>query len=232
MRVYTLNLRAGGGTRLAGVMASIKRHDPDVLVLTEFRLGATGRVLAGLLDCAGYVRQFHSAPPPGTNSVLLASRLGGEPHPLERAHYRLVSARIDGLIVTGVYMPSTRPKLEFWDSDLQPALDNLVSRPSVVVGDFNTGEARDRQMKARFFAEANFNACLENGWTDAWRALNGDAMDYSWLSHTRNGFLLDHVWLSEPVKHRLKHAYLSHDERLSGTSDHSALVVDLCDNKQ
>ncbi len=227
MRIYTLNLRAGGGNRLARILASIEHHDADVLVLTEFRLGLSGEALIAQLERAGYTTHVHSDPLPRTNSVLLASRLPADTHALDLPHHRLVSAQIDGLIITGVYMPNTRPKLEFWLSHLQPALDSLVAHPAVIVGDFNTGEVRDRQMKQRFFAEANFIACLANGWTDAWRTVNGDALEYSWLSHTKNGFLLDHLWLSQPATHRLKHAYLSHDERLAGTSDHSALIVDL-----
>ena len=35
--IMTLNIRHGGGNRVQGILDAVSTHDPDVLILTEFR---------------------------------------------------------------------------------------------------------------------------------------------------------------------------------------------------
>jgi len=45
MKLYTLNIRHGGGKRIDRIINSIKKQnaDVDVNVITEFRLGENGK---------------------------------------------------------------------------------------------------------------------------------------------------------------------------------------------
>jgi hypothetical protein len=45
MKVVSLNIRSGGGPRVAAIRDFIEDHDPDVVVLTEWRDTAGGRSL-------------------------------------------------------------------------------------------------------------------------------------------------------------------------------------------
>ena len=75
---------------------------------------------------------------------------------------------------------------------------------------------------------ARFDALVAAGWTDAWRTLHPDAVEYSWHhAHSRSGFRLDHALLSASLAPSLVGAAYRHDIRTFRTSDHSGLVLDL-----
>ena len=186
-----------------------------------------GGALERHLADTGYTHQQHGDPPTGTNSVLVASRLPMSVKRLHTPHHRLVAVAIDGLSITGVYLPLRKRNVAFWISHFQPALDELRAGLSVVIGDFNTGDDRDREARQPFFAEHLFKANVEGNWVDAWRAMHPERRESSCRSNRGNGFLIDHVWLSQAVRETLRSAIICHGIRDAGPSDHAALTVDL-----
>ena len=74
MRLLAWNIRQGGGTRLAGIMAAIARHDADVLVLSEYRGGDSADRLRSALKSGGYRYVTKLMPPANRTGVLIAAR--------------------------------------------------------------------------------------------------------------------------------------------------------------
>lgn len=249
MRLLTLNLRHGGGARMPRLLAHLRAHEADVLVLTEHRHNAASVLLREGLAAAGYVHQLASAPgapdrrgrrgrratPPRTNHVLVAAR-----RPLRPARepalafdpLRLLPVRLDGLRLVGLHLPNLKAKLPHWAALLRLAA-RLERRPggepAVFLGDFNTGHApQDVETPGFAFTASGQLAALEaRGWVDAWRRLHPHGREYTWYSHRRNGFRLDHALLSPACAPALRAARFDHTVRTSGASDHAALIVDL-----
>lgn len=226
MRILTLNLRAGGGTRVPALADAITGFDADVLVLTEYRAGASGAALVASLARAGYEHVGHSDPPPRTNSVVVVSRLPTEHGPLVAPHHRIVSLCVGGIALLGLYLPLTRQKVEFWDAHLAGAIESLRGRPSILIGDFNTGAADERQSRVRYFAEDQYEALLRDGWVDPVR-VEGAPPEFTWFSHVGNGFTLDHALVSSDLASRVRSAAIAHHPRLAGITDHSAVVLEV-----
>jgi exonuclease III len=98
VRVFAWNIRQGGGARLSRIADALARHDADILVLSEYRGGASGDRLRAALETLGYGYTTTLAPPPGRSGVLIAARFafddygavgGGLPEP-----YRMVGAEL------------------------------------------------------------------------------------------------------------------------------------------
>jgi exonuclease III len=233
MRLLAWNIRHGGGRRLPSIFDALAVHAPDVVVLCEYRQ-STGPLLRAALKQMGYSFATDIEPPRGRNGVLIAAR-----HPLRAARvlshhveepYRLVHTELPcGLQLVGVYMPNLLRKVPYWDAVLRAARRRRGG-PAIFVGDFNT---------TRHFLDEAGAVCLTSqymddieraGFRDAWRDRNPAAREFSWYSHRGNGFRLDHAFCSAPLASRLRAIRYSHDERLRGVSDHSAIVMDFMPN--
>jgi len=231
MRILTLNILRGGNQRIAALVAALRSHDADVLVLPEYRANDAGRRLASLLAGAGYGHWADADPPPHTNSVAVASRLpfGAVTRPLEgnaNAH-RVLEVEVGSFTLGAVYFPLNLPKVAFLREQFLPLAASRVDQPYAFVGDWNTGRHYVDETGATFFGVAEFESLLAAGWTDAWRSLRPFAHEYSWYSNAGNGFRLDHALLSPSLTPALVAAEFSQQERLDRATDHAALVVDL-----
>jgi exonuclease III len=67
----------------------------------------------------------------------------------------------------------------------------------------------------------------KEGLVEAWRTLNKDVRQYSWVNNRGDGFRIDHAFLSPILRPRLVRASYSHAERKDKISDHSLLIVEL-----
>lgn len=252
MRILTWNICRGRRdvNPLARALAEIAA---DVLVLTEFRANGTGARLLSELQAYGYEHSIYRAGLPKSSGVALISRhrmaMREEegPHRLAHRwkHVSLVDKEIDllGVYLNGSPGPpeTTAQKQAFWDR-IHVAAERLIERPTVIIGDLNTGLHRIDEEGATFRCSESFRVLLQLGWIDAFRALHGDRREYTWWSN-RRGFRLDHAFLSPQLAQSLKSAnyiartasyVLAHTRprpwpRELGTSlsDHSALIVEL-----
>ena len=235
MKVLAWNIRHGGGKRLSRIAASILSHAPDVIVLSEFR-SVPGVELENLLAAGGY-GHFHAGPlEPRKNGVAIASRWAvvactGSP-PFEVPSHRWVEAAIPelGITVAGFYGPLENESYMEWWNSVRTAVESRIQQPFLLAGDFNTGMSVVDAPRDPFYCSDHFYALQQLGMTDAWRFRNADAREYSWYSRRGgkdlNGFRLDHILTSPALSARIAGATYSHDERLAGTSDHSALLVE------
>lgn len=227
MRILTQNLRSGGGKRVAALAVSIVASDPDVAVLTEFRVGQSGTALLEALAGYGYSEVLHGNPPSRTNSTVVVSRLPLVVETLPKAHHRIVAAKVGGISLRGIYLPLNAAKVLFWDEYLAPTISELAGRSAVVIGDFNTGASDERPARVRYFAEDRYLALLASGWVDAVRSQNAGTPEFTWFSHIGNGFTLDHALVSPLLGSRISSATVIHAPRLAGMTDHSGIIIDL-----
>jgi exodeoxyribonuclease-3 len=230
VRLLAWNIRQGGGTRLAGIIAAIVRHDADVLILSEYRGGDSAERLRVALQASGYRYVTQLPPPPRRTGVLIAARRRFVERGPLCAHveepWRLVDVDLGKLRLTGVYMPNLRSKVPYWQT-LVDAFAARTNGDALAIGDFNTCRAYVDESGA-IDATAHFMDSMGAiGFRDLWRHRYPDGREFSWYSHRGNGFRIDHAFLSPGLAARAGTIRYSHQERLSGWSDHSLLLLDL-----
>ncbi len=230
MRLVTWNIRAGGGKRIPGIVDVILEERPDILVLTEYR-PKPGKILLDQLASENFHR-IAGEPDGPHNSVCILAKRPIDPHPcshIPKSLHRWISVLSveHDLAILGVHVPNVSEvwnKREFLECIDHFVRDNL-NRPALVIGDLNT--ARDEDCEGAFINEATyFNGYLSKGWVDAWRFLHPEAREFTWYSHKKNGFRLDHCLISEALKSKLSAASYRHDVRMNGLSDHSLMTVE------
>jgi exonuclease III len=230
MRILTLNICHGGGSRVPAICTSIARHNADILVLTEFREGRSGRAVRERLAAEGWIHQTTIDPPPKTNGVVIASRIPfGMTTRLSTSgleQWRAIECQFDRFDLLGVYVPLGSSKPTFWNA-LNTVARHNRDRNYLILGDFNTGRHLIDEAGTTFLCEKSFRELEELGFIDAWRSLHPEAREYSWFSRAANGFRLDHCFLAPSLVTRFISARYSHTEREQRVSDHSALIVDL-----
>lgn len=229
VRLLCWNIRHGGGSRIARIHAAIRSHRADIVVLTEFRENPPGSLLRDSLAADGLVFQVTSQPPQRANGVLIAARepfeICKEPEDVPPDRHRWVTVRFAAFGVTGAYFPSLHEKVPHLDYLLRRATQFADTR-HLFTGDFNTGKNHIDERGAVFHYGHYFDDMADAGWYEAWRHLHPRGRQYSWYSHKRNGFRIDHAFLSPRLRPDLRAARYSHRHRKDGTSDHSALLVE------
>ena len=230
MRLLAWNIRQGGGSRLPAIGEALARHEADVLVLSEYRGGDSALRLREMLSRLGYPYVTTLLPPPGKSGVLVAARRRLRAHTaLNNAlpePYRLVHVEIGRLSLCGVYMPNLLAKVPYWEA----VVANLASRidgHTIAIGDFNTCRAYVDEPGAIDRCAYFMDRVAELGFCDLWRQRYPEGREFSWYSHRGNGFRIDHAFLSPSLARRAGPIRYSHEERLSGLSDHSPLILDL-----
>lgn len=230
MRLLAWNIRAGGGKRLAAIVAAIAAHDADVLVLSEYRDGEAGTRLRAELGLLGYRWHTRVAPPRPCNGVLIAARMRfREFGPLSAAvpePWRMVDVAFARLRLTGVYMPNLHAKIPYWQA-LIAALQPRAGMSALVLGDFNTCRAYVDEPGATDVAGRFMDEIEAIGFRDLWRHRNPEGREFTWYSHRGNGFRIDHAFFSRRLAARVGPIRYSHAERAVGLSDHSAVILDL-----
>jgi exodeoxyribonuclease-3 len=230
VRLLAWNIRQGGGSRLPAIAEALARHEADVLVLSEYRGGDSALRLREMLTKFGYPHSTTVLPPTGKSGVLVAARRRLRAHAALSdtlpEPYRLVHVEIGKLSLCAVYMPNLMAKVPYWEA----VVANLAARVdghALAIGDFNTCRAYVDEPGAIDRCAFFMDRVAELGFCDLWRQRYPEGREFSWYSHRGNGFRIDHAFLSPSLARRAGPIRYSHDERLSGLSDHSPLILDL-----
>ena len=72
MRLVAWYIRQGGGSRLPRIAEALKRHNADIVVLSEYRGGSSALRLCAALHALGYRHATTLVPPYGCSGVLVA----------------------------------------------------------------------------------------------------------------------------------------------------------------
>jgi len=237
MKILAWNIRHGGSPTQA-LAPAIMAHDPDVIVLCEYR-----EKTQTLLNELRFFGWRHSAASPvsgGTNGVAIVSKspLNVQPAPFGEppfAWWGIEAAVSPDLAVIGVYAPlqnslASSPAIQrqFWHT-VHRIAENRRDERLLLVGDFNTGATGTDCPMAVPCADA-FDQLSTFGWVDAWRLCNPGANDFSYVHHANgetSNWRIDHAFVSPPLAAAVKRCWYSHAERERWASDHSMLLLDL-----
>lgn len=253
LRFLSWNILHGGSSRrLPHIALELVSHNPDVVVISEFRPTLGGQVLAILADRGlGHVATAEA--PAGRNRILIASRWGLSP--VEGAgpesmpdclHRRVLVRRLGpetghaarGLVLTAAHLPddwTPSKALHGWAWLVSHAI-TLREESHLILGDLNG--SRDRGQPGgppRHVAHA-MGRLATAGYADAFEmaertegsepyAVSGP--ETTWKSHWGHELRLDHAILSGSIRGSLRGARYAHSPRANGVSDHSAVLVEL-----
>ncbi|MFN0149036.1 MAG: endonuclease/exonuclease/phosphatase family protein [Dehalococcoidia bacterium] len=241
MRVLAWNIRAGGGRRVAGILAQIEAWSPDLIALSEFRGTPPGRELRAALGEVGYGHLLETTvlESPARNALLLASRwplqrvrLQGAPEQQER----WLCAEASGperFTLIAVHFPNEVTGRKWPYMEAVAALAERWRRgPALILGDTNSGRPGIDEENAVFGRRytAWFDRMEAAGWRDAFRALYPDQREFTWYSpNGGNGFRIDQAFANRAMMRRVvdvRHAWGGPGERRDELSDHAALIID------
>lgn len=244
MRLLAINVRSGGNAAtIRPLLTRCERHNPDVIIVSEFRDTKAGATIRAELARLGFAQQAATDGHRG-NGVLVAALEPFEslvnPFGLSEDEYAhaVVQATFGTLLVYGVYLPvqdRKRPHLRC----LIAAAKASVGRQVLAIGDFNSGRNEtDIELNLRAgrlmdtFSTADLYAELETHWTEAWLALHPATHEFSWypfrldpVQPRSNGWRIDKAFVSAALLQSLHAAEYDHRFRLDGLTDHSALIV-------
>jgi len=236
VKILSWNIRQGGGRRLPSIAAAIAGHQPDVVIINELR-ERTGRGLTEALCRAGLSFAVHNEPTGLEYGILVASRdplrrlAASKPSTIVRRSLLEVELS-DEFTIGALYGPMVTPQhREFWDAVVDHA-GHYRDRSYLLIGDFNTGEARVDCYKSPFAGSAQFLRLRDLGYCDLWRKHNRGPTEHTWFSFGRggaplNGFRIDHALATPALAQRATQCWYSHAERERRLSDHSIMLVEL-----
>ena len=239
MRFLSWNILAGGGSRCGSIVDTIRRYDPDVVVLQE-TVSTRAPEVCHTLGESGYGYRFSAPRGPRDRGLCVLSRA-----PLRRIRGRTpphagiyprgwleLEVADSGVRLAAVYGPAEGPPIAaYWDA-AAGWLRRRARRPFLMLGDFNAGASRVDAEDYRFKAGAAFDRLAAVGLVDLWRREHGDRREHPWFSRpgrlrAGRGFRIDHAFASPDVAALATGCRYDHAVREHGWSDHSLLVVDL-----
>lgn len=251
MRLLAWNILHGGSSRrLPHIALEMVSHEPDVVVISEFRPTLGGQILAILAD-RGLNEVAMAAPdaPPGRNRVLIASRW--ELRPLadteeqsmpeclrRRVLVRRIGAAAGELVLTAAHLPddwTPSSALHGW-SWLAAHGVRLREQSHLILGDLNGSRDRGQPGGAPAHVAHAMGRLATAGYVDVFGSEEvrpelplavAFKPETTWKSHWGHELRLDHAIASASIFRSVRAAKYAHSPRVSGVSDHSAVVVEL-----
>ncbi|MEP6899679.1 MAG: exodeoxyribonuclease III [Rhodanobacter sp.] len=246
----------GVRSRLPSLLKWLQREEPDVVCLQELKAPDEAFPFAAL-RAAGYgaVWQGQRA----WNGVAILAR-GMDPIESRRGlpggrgdeQSRYIEAAAHGIVVGCLYLPNGNPqpgpkfdyKLAWFERFIDHAATLYRSgHPVVLAGDYNVVPTdldiynprswlKDALLQPE--SRACFQRLLDQGWTDALRAMHPDERIYTFWDYfrqhwqTNSGLRIDHLLLSADLAPRLRDAGVDRWMRgETGPSDHAPTWITL-----
>jgi exodeoxyribonuclease-3 len=241
--------------RLPRVLEFLGMHAPDVVLLQETKTEPDAFPIADLA-AADYGAVHHSAGRWAGVAILareglaLTDAVHGLPGEHRTEEARWIEATAGGLRVASTYVtngravgtPTFAEKLAFLDAMRERLAGD--GAPAIVAGDFNVTPADiDVYDPAAFAGETHvtpdersrLQAILDDGYVDAFRAVNGpDLVQHTWWDyrqghfHRGMGLRIDLFLVRSALAEGLRHVGIERDFRKGQKpSDHAPLVLEL-----
>jgi exodeoxyribonuclease-3 len=250
LSMLTLNIGSPSAERAHRQLAWLATRHEDVLVLTETRASEGCKHLADAFRTAGYA-VLYPKPGPTEYGVMVVSKLPVQVDPLaemltylpNRVTGVLISTQVGLIRVLGTYVPTrdaTADKTERkrrWLSEFSSALATGgltdAGAQTVVLGDLNVIEPEHEPAYTTFrWFEYDFYRGLtdRHGLVDAYRHVNPERVEHSWIGRTGDGYRYDHAHCSKELAEELVDCEYVHEPRTTRLTDHSGLSLQFsCD---
>ncbi len=258
MKIATFNINSIRG-RLPRLLEWLEDARPDVVCLQELRVFHEEFPLPAI-RAAGYGALWQGQKP-RYNGVAILVR-GGEPVEVRRSlpgdpgdvQARYLEAAVNGILVGCLYAPNGNPqpgpkfdyKLAWLERLIRHARDLRASGvPVVLAGDYNVvptpadiypTTSYDKDALVQPQSRAAFGRLLDQGWTDAIRALHPTETIYTYWDYMRKrwernaGLRIDHLLLNDELASRLVAANVDRSVRgREGASDHAPTWIEVRD---
>jgi exodeoxyribonuclease-3 len=255
VRIASYNVNGVNG-RLPVLLRWLELSRPDIACLQEIKAPDEKFPHEAIRE-AGYEAVWHGQK--SYNGVAILSRIGaihetrrGLPADPDDSHSRYLEAAVNGIVVASIYLPNGNPlpgpkfdyKLRWFERLTAHAAELFASgAPVVLAGDFNVMpteqdvHAPERWLDDALFApevRAAWFRLVEQGWTDAVRALHPDETIYTFWKFFRNAFArdaglrIDHFLLTPDLAQRLERTEVEREVRgWDKTSDHAPVWIEL-----
>jgi len=221
MKIISLNIRGGGGTRIDRIAEYLLQSGSDIIITPEYHHNKAGERLGQLLAEEGYQLAAHTNS--SANGIAAWSRI--EARKLEFDFNGNIKAiQVGPYFLLASYFPQKNFKKPYFDYLLNGM--PFPEAQTIIMGDLNTGLHLVDEAGSTFYCAGEFDA-LCNRYHDAWRKLNGDKREYSWYSNGGNGFRIDHCLCGDGIIDKVNTCHYDHQPREKGISDHAAMVVEV-----
>jgi exonuclease III len=234
MKILSWNILHGGGKRAPDILDAIRKEQPDIVTLQEFRHGSSKEVLLEGLTQMGldeqYVPETNSA---RDNSLIIASSYNFQATvfprdiPLPARAIRAFFPDLGELNLIAAHIPQKKKQPPYLHALIDLDKDFLKEN-SLIIGDLNCGIPFEDSETKSFEHTFLFQQLLRDGWVDSWRSRNKNKREYTWIStKQKNGFRYDHALASPSLNKKITKVSYNHEVRISGVSDHSMMIVEL-----
>jgi exodeoxyribonuclease-3 len=229
MKIFSWNIRHGGGKRINEILHELEdNQDSKIILITEFRNNQNGILIRDKLNELGFIYQRAPIVNAGINSLLIASKIAvtfREYPELYQHQHRVISAEWNDSLVFGTYFPQKNEKSQVFQFLIQKVKEASLKSMIIVAGDMNTGVPFKDEKGKSFYCAKDFNQLQKAGVTDAWRLINNEQTEYSWYSNHGNGFRIDHFLISNQFRNKVDACYYIHEARKNRISDHSQMCL-------
>jgi exodeoxyribonuclease-3 len=258
MKIATFNVN-NVRRRLPNLLEWLAEAEPDVVCLQELKT-ADRQLPRSAIEAAGYGAVWRGQPTwngvailaRGAEPVMTRDELPGDPADTQS---RYIEAAVRGVLVASLYAPNGNPqpgpKFDYklaWHERLNAHAAGLLAAgvPVALAGDYNVApEPRDVYPTRSYDdnalvqpeSRAAFRRLLDQGWTDAIRAMRPEGPAYTFWDYRRNrwerdgGMRLDHILLGGGLRQRLSAAGIDRETRgRADASDHAPVWIVLTDD--
>jgi len=251
MRIISYNVNGIRAAITKGFLEWLEQANPDIICLQEIK-AKEDQIPTEEITKAGYPFQYYfSATKKGYSGVAILSKI--EPKNVVYgtgiAHMdfegRNLRADFADFSVMSLYLPSGTNidrldhKFKYMDDFHNYATSLKAKIPNLIIcGDYNIcHEAIDIHDPIRNATVSGFlpaerawlDRFMKNGFIDSFRYFNKEPHNYSWWSYRANarnnnkGWRIDYHLVSEPMKDRLKRAFILPEAK---HSDHCPIVLE------
>jgi len=252
MKIVSYNVNGIRAALKKGFIAWLQAVNPDIVCVQETKAHKEQLDLR-LFEEAGYPYHYwFSAQKKGYSSVAILSKIkpdhvaygtGIESMDIEGRNLRI---DFDDFSVMSLYLPSgtNDDRLDFklkYMAEFQEYVNELKKEiPNIIIcGDYNIchteidihNPVQNKNTSGFLPVEREWlDNFICSGFIDSFRYLNKAPHNYTWWSYRANarnnnkGWRIDYHMVSEPMKHRIKRAYILPEAK---HSDHCPIVVEI-----
>jgi len=241
--VFCWNIANPSEKRAGKQAVWLRKRPEDVLALTETKASKGCLLIEKYFKAFGYNVIFSKPEGKEFGTMIISKHFlspGNFSDLISFLPFRVSSAVINfqkrELEIINVYVPSRNASKEKISKkkrflrDVTNAVEKIrQSTGKIFCGDFNVLEPNHIPHYS-FFQKWEYDFyqdLIKHRLQDAFRYLNPEIQEYSWVGRTGDGYRYDHCFVSHDLLPFIRKCYYLHEPRETKLSDHSTLILEL-----